>query len=158
MTKRVATIRLIMQGYIGLQVAQLLNLHRQSVSSYVKKFNEGGMDALLERPYAPGKKPYLSEEEEVQLKNMILESTPAQEGVGVEAYWNTRIIQHVLEEKFHVSMTRFGITKMLHRWGLSYTHPTYTLKRTDLRKQQEFQENVQGLKNASKDMVLIYED
>jgi len=148
MAKRVATIHLVMQGYIGLQVAQLLNLHRQSVSSYVQKFNEGGMDALLERHYAPGKKPYLPQEEEVQLKKIILESTPAQEGLGVEAYWNTRIIQHVLEEKFHMSMTRFGITKMLHRWGLSYTRPTYTLKRVDLRKQQKFQENVQELKKT----------
>ena len=32
-SKRVAAIRLVMQGYMGLQVAQLLNLHRHSVSS-----------------------------------------------------------------------------------------------------------------------------
>ncbi|MED4876232.1 helix-turn-helix domain-containing protein [Anoxybacillus geothermalis] len=99
MAKRVAAIRLVMQGYMGLEVAKLLNLYRQSVSGYVQKFNEGVMDALLERRYAPGKKPYLSVEEEVELKRMILESTPAKEGVGVEVYWNTRIIQHVLEEK-----------------------------------------------------------
>lgn len=146
MSKRVAAIRLVMQGYMGLQVAQLLNLHRHSVSSYVQKFNEGGMDALLERRYAPGKKPYLSEKEETHLKNMILMSTPAQEGFGVEAYWDTRIIQHVLEEKWNISMTRYGITKMLHRWGFRYTRPTYTLKRANLRKQQEFQEHVQELK------------
>jgi transposase len=99
MAKRVAAIRLVMQGYMGLEVAKLLNLYRQSVSGYIQKFNEGVMDALLERRYAPGKKPYLSVEEEVELKRMILESTPAKEGVGVEVYWNTRIIQHVLEEK-----------------------------------------------------------
>ncbi|PJW13004.1 hypothetical protein CV945_16725 [Geobacillus sp. Manikaran-105] len=56
------------------------------------------MDALLERRYAPGKKTYLSEAEEVQLKKMILESTPAQEGFEIEAYWNTRILQHVMEK------------------------------------------------------------
>jgi transposase len=117
-------------------VAQLLNLHRKSVSSYVQKFNEGGMGTLLERRYASGKKPYLSEEEEVQLKNTILESTPAQEGFGVESYWDTRITQHVLDEKIHVSMNRFSITKMLHRWELSYTRPTHILKRAYLRKQQ----------------------
>jgi transposase len=98
MAKRVATMRLVMQGYMGLQVTQLLNLHRQSVPSYVQKINEGGMDALLECHYAPGKKPYLSEEE-VQFKQMILEFTPTQERFGVEAYWNTRILQHVLERK-----------------------------------------------------------
>ncbi|MGG3959622.1 helix-turn-helix domain-containing protein [Bhargavaea massiliensis] len=44
---------------MGLQVTQLLNLHRQSVSSYVQKFNKDGMDALLEHRYAPGKLTYL---------------------------------------------------------------------------------------------------
>ncbi|WP_244149288.1 winged helix-turn-helix domain-containing protein [Anoxybacillus pushchinoensis] len=42
-------------------------------------------------------------------------------------------------------MTRYGITKMLHRWGFRYTRPTYTLKRANPRKQQEFQ----GLKKTS---------
>lgn len=70
---------------------------------------------------------------------MILEYTPEKEGFVIEAYWNTRIIQHVLEEKWGISMTRFGITKMLHRWRFSYTRLTYTLKRANHRKQQAFQ-------------------
>lgn len=68
MAKRIAVIRLIMQGYLGIQVAELLNLHRETVSIYVQKFTQGGMDALLERRYAPGRKPYLSPEEERELK------------------------------------------------------------------------------------------
>lgn len=68
MAKRIAVIRLIMQGYLEIQVAELLNLHRETVSIYVQKFNQGGMDALLERRYAPGRKPYLSPEEERELK------------------------------------------------------------------------------------------
>jgi transposase len=52
----------------------------------------------------------------------------------------------MLEEKFHVTMTRFGITKMLHRRGLSYTRPTYTLKRANPQKQQEFQAELHSLK------------
>ncbi|RDV23061.1 helix-turn-helix domain-containing protein, partial [Parageobacillus toebii] len=51
--KRIAAIRLMMQGYLGIQAAELLNLHRETVSIYVQKFNQGGMDALLERRYAP---------------------------------------------------------------------------------------------------------
>ncbi len=68
MAKRIAVIRLIMQGYLGIQVAELLNLHRETVSIYVQKFNQGGMDALLERRYALGRKSYLSPEEEWELK------------------------------------------------------------------------------------------
>ncbi|WP_286173359.1 helix-turn-helix domain-containing protein [Geobacillus sp. E263] len=56
MAKRIAVIRLIMQGYLGIQAAELLNLHRETVSIYVQKFNQGGMEALLEHRYAPGQK------------------------------------------------------------------------------------------------------
>jgi transposase len=55
MAKRIAVIRLIMQGYLGIQVAQLLNIHRETVSIYVQKFNQDGMDALLECRYKNGK-------------------------------------------------------------------------------------------------------
>ena len=55
MAKRVAIIRLVMQGYYAIQVAELLNVHRETISSYVKKFNQGGMEALLHRGYSSGK-------------------------------------------------------------------------------------------------------
>jgi len=128
MAKRIAVIRLIMQGYLGIQVAELLNVHRETVSIYVQKFRQGGMDALLERHYAPGRKPYLSPDEERELRKMLEEGTPADEGYGIETSWNTRIIQHVLEEKFSVTMSRGGICDMLHRWGFRYTRTMRILK------------------------------
>ena len=54
MAKRVAVIRLVMQGYYAIQVAELLNVHRETISSYVKSFNQGGMETLLHRDYSPG--------------------------------------------------------------------------------------------------------
>ena len=36
-----------------------LHLHRETVSEYVKKFNEGGIEGLLHRKYAPGRRAYL---------------------------------------------------------------------------------------------------
>lgn len=52
---RITAVCLVMEGYMGKEVAALCNLHRQSVATYVKKFNEGGMDALLERKCGPGR-------------------------------------------------------------------------------------------------------
>lgn len=146
MAKRVAVIRLIMQGYYAIQVAELLNLHRETVSEYVKKFNTGGMDALLHRDYAPGLSPYLQKEEEQEVCRMLTSSTPAEEGYGCETSWDTRILQEVLEDKFSVSMSRGGIAHMLHRWGFSYTQPTYTLKKADSEKQANFQRQLTVIK------------
>lgn len=51
----ITAVRLVMEDYIGKEVADLCNLHRQSFATYVKKFNEGGIDALLERKCGPGR-------------------------------------------------------------------------------------------------------
>src|SRR6476646_3964912 len=90
MAKRVAVIRLIMQGYYAIQVAELLNVHRETISSYVKKFNHGGMEALLHRKYSPGKPSFLSPEMEQEVRRMIEHSTPAEERYGCDSRWDTR--------------------------------------------------------------------
>ncbi|WMT18096.1 helix-turn-helix domain-containing protein [Parageobacillus toebii] len=77
---------------------------------------------------------------------MLEESTPADEGYGIETGWNTRIIQQVLEEKFSVTMSRGGIGDMLHRWEFRYTRPAYTLKRANPQKQKEFQQEMELIK------------
>jgi transposase len=146
--KRVMAVRFVMEGYQGIEAAALLNLHRQSVSTYVNHFNQGGMDQLLERKSAPGRSPYLSETEEAEVKRWLTESTPAEEGFGLESYWDTRILQHVLEERFHITMSRNGITDMLHRWGFRYTRPTYRLEKANLEKQEYFQRELDVVKKT----------
>ena len=84
--KRVMAARFVMEGYQGLELAALLNLHRQSFSTYVNGFNQGGMDQLLEPKSVTGGSPYLSETEEAEVKRGLTESTPAQEGFGPESY------------------------------------------------------------------------
>jgi transposase len=147
--KRVMAVRLVMEGYQGKTVAALLSIHRQSVSTYVRSFNKGGMDLLLERGKAPGRSPYLSESEEQEVRRMLTESTPAEEGIGPESCWDTRVLQHVLEERFSVFMTRSGIGEMLKRWGFSYTRPTYRLKKANAVKQQQFQQDIDMVKKTS---------
>lgn len=44
--QRVMAVRLVMEGYLGKDVASMLNLCRQSVAFYVSLFNEGGLDLI----------------------------------------------------------------------------------------------------------------
>ena len=87
---------------------------------------------------------------------MIVSSTPAEEGYGCESCWDTRILKHVLEEKFSITMSRSGICEMLKRWGFSYTRPTYTLKRANRQKQEAFQRELDMVKNISFRMKSFY--
>ena len=79
---------------------------------------------------------------------MIEHSTPIEEGYGCESCWDTRILKHVLEEKFSITMSRSGICEMLKRWGFSYTRPTYTLKRANRQKQEAFQRELDMVKKT----------
>ncbi|MFX3625122.1 MAG: transposase [Ectobacillus sp.] len=144
--KRIMAVRLVMQGHKGLDVAAFLGIHRQSVSTYVHSFNEGGMDSLLACGKAPGRLPYLSEQEEGEVRRVLTESTPAEEGMGPESYWDTRVLQAFLEERFSVVMTRSGIGEMLKRWGFSYTRPTYRLVKANPKKQKAFQLDIDMVK------------
>lgn len=148
MRQRVMAVRLIMENYTGKEAAHLLNIHRDTVSTYVKVFNRNGMDGLLERGSSPGKPPYLTEEEKQELKHMILESTPEKEGFGIQVNWDTRVIQHGLEERFSVTMSRSGIHKMLLNMGFSYTRPTYTLAKADVEEQKRFLHDMEMVKKT----------
>ncbi|GEN36880.1 winged helix-turn-helix domain-containing protein [Aneurinibacillus danicus] len=146
--QRVAAVRLVMEGYTGQEVSATLTIHRQSVASYVKKFNEGGLPELLARNVPPGKEPYLSAEQQAELKRIILETTPEEQGIGVYASWDSRIIQELLAKKWGVSMSRGGITHMLHRLNLSYTRPTYILAKADQEKQARFVKQLDMIKKT----------
>nr|WP_233434116.1 hypothetical protein [Geobacillus stearothermophilus] len=39
----------------------MVNVCRQTVSHYVSLFNEGGLELLLHRDFAPGREPFLTE-------------------------------------------------------------------------------------------------
>ncbi|MDY7965619.1 helix-turn-helix domain-containing protein [Bacillus thuringiensis] len=146
--QRLMSVRLVMEGHSATSAAQIIGICRQSVSTYVQTFNSDGIEGLLERRYPPGRTPYLSSGEETEIRNMLIESTPNQEGIGPETHWDTRVLQYLLEDRYHVSMSRGGICDMLHRWGFTYTRPTYRLKKADPLKQQKFLRELNWIKKT----------
>lgn len=97
------SIRLVMDGHSATSAAQMIG-HLSSICFYL-------------RSNRSGRTPYLSFSEETEIRNILIESIPDQEGIGPEAYWDTRVLQYLLEERYHVSMSRGGICDMLHRLG-----------------------------------------
>ncbi|MED0687845.1 helix-turn-helix domain-containing protein [Anoxybacillus ayderensis] len=72
---RVTAVRLVMEGFLGKDVAKMVNLCRPPVSLYVERFNEGGLDHLLDRRLPPGRVPFLTEEQQQELRQLVL-TTP----------------------------------------------------------------------------------
>jgi transposase len=139
-------VRLVMEGYLGKDVAAMLNLCRQSVAFYVSLFNEGGLDLLLDRKSPSGREPFLTPEQQQELKELVLPRTPAELGWDIASSWNTRILQSYIREHYGVMMSREGIRKLLHRLRLSWTRPTYTLAKGDAEQQQAFEKQMDLIK------------
>lgn len=73
--QRVMAVRLVMEGYLGKDVAAMLNLCRQTVVFYVSLFN-----LLLDRKSPLGRVPFLMKKQQQELKQTILIRIPAELG------------------------------------------------------------------------------
>ncbi len=90
--------------------------------------------------FSTGKPPRLPVEQQKQLKQTIIGSLPHEVGFPAKFNWTLEIIASYIEREFGRSYSLRGVSKMLHRLGLSYTKPTYTLAAADESKQKEFVE------------------
>ncbi|WP_110114983.1 helix-turn-helix domain-containing protein [Bacillus sp. CGMCC 1.16541] len=148
MRHRITAVRLVMEGKLGKEVAEICNLHRQTVSEYVHRFNEGGLDLLLERKFGQGRPCFLTEEQQKKLKEVILTSSPSDHELGTAVSWTTPIVSEYILRTYDVQMTQTGVLRMLWRLSLRYTRPTYVLKKADPQKQHWFSHQLEWIKKT----------
>ncbi|MEC5188518.1 hypothetical protein GGQ77_002286 [Geobacillus thermodenitrificans] len=53
---------------------------------------EGGLELLLHRDVAPRREPFLTEEQQEEIKHLVLTTTPAELGWDIASAWNTKIL------------------------------------------------------------------
>jgi transposase len=137
MFERYQTIFLHLQGTKAKQIASILNRSATTVRSYIKAYNEAGIPGL-DRDHSPGAPVRLTNEQQEKLKRTIVESVPHDVGFTARHNWTLELIADFIKREFGPSYSLRGISKMMHRQGLSYTRPTYTLAAADEEKQKIF--------------------
>jgi transposase len=149
MYERYQALYLHLQGIPPEQIAQTLNRSAKTVKGYLHAYETGGL-AGLQMSYSPGAPVRLTPEQQEQLKRTIVESVPHEVGFTARHNWTLEIIAAYIKREFGPSYSLRGISKMMHRQGLSYTKPTYTLEAADPDKQKVFVETTfPGLKKDS---------
>lgn len=135
-----------LKGNTITRIAETLNRSRETVSTYIRTYQNGGLAALRIK-HSPGAPPRLTKEQQEQLKQVIVSSTPHEVGFTARHNWTLEIIATYMEREFGQRYSLRGVSKMMHRRGLSYTKPTYTLAAADPEKQRDFSETTfPGLK------------
>ncbi len=134
---RIKAILALHHGFSYEQIATLLLLDEVTLRRYVQKFQEKGVEGLLEYHYRGGKA-WLSTLQQTELEAYLLSHTltTAKE---VQAYVLT-----VYGKKY----TLIGTTKLLHRLGFTYKKPKVFPGNTSATLQQAFLKNYDDLKKT----------
>ncbi len=106
-----AVKRVVEDGEAPSEVMKSLGLCRTSIYPWLRKFEDEGMEALVEK-IAQGPEPKLSEKQRQQVRRWILGKDPRQYGFYF-GLWSRRIVQQLIEEKLGIKLGLTAVGRLL---------------------------------------------
>lgn len=146
---RYNVILLHLRNYTNKHIASIMDLDAHTVARYINNYKLLGVEGLV-MGKSSGCPRLLTQEQEKTLYDVIVTKTPDQVGFGKRKNWNANIARQWVSDQFNIEYSKRGMLDVLRRLGLSYTRPTYTLKKADPEKQELFKEEFEGLKKTDK--------
>ena len=145
--KRYQVIFLKLTGKPIKEIADIVKVSERTVDNYWAAYRVKGLESLVpKKPTGQPKK--LTDDQEFELLDLIINNTPAGVGFPASYNWNAKIVCDYVLREYNVKYSIRGMTKVLHRLGLSFTRPTYTLKKADPEKQKEFRNDFEEIKKT----------
>jgi transposase len=123
---RYQMILLAHQGHSVAHIAELVFRSRDTVERVLKRFRDGGLDAVPYRT-APGSAPTITPAWIAELLRVI-ELDPHTVGCA-SANWTTGLLATYLAERTGIAVSDEPVRQTLHRHGYVCKRPTWTLKR-----------------------------
>ena len=118
--RRVKAGRMLKSGKKPAEVAKAVGVARQTVYTWVRILEEGGIDALREINLG-GRPAQLTPEQFERLRQMLLEGAPAQ-GFGTEL-WTIKRVRHLIEREFERRYSEVHVWRILGGLGFSSQKP-----------------------------------
>lgn len=145
MFERYQSIYLLLSNMKIDEVAKIVGRSPRTIKNYKRLYHTLGLEGLS-MGKSTGRPNRLTEEQLQQLKDLILTKLPVDVDFSNEFNWTAGIIAKWIKKEYDIEYTISGTVNLLKTLGLSYTRPTYTLAKADLKKQEEFKKTFQGLK------------
>jgi len=145
MKLRYDVIRLHLQKRPNAEIAEICAITHQTVLNYINAYTKSGLDGLtIAKP--PGRSRKLTEEQEKQLYECISTKLPKDVGFDPFVNWTAPLAQQWVHKQFGIQFSERGMRNVFARLNLSYTRPTYVLKKADPVKQEAFKLGFESLK------------
>ncbi len=116
-------------------VAELIKKSRRTIQTWVKIFNESGLEAIAPNS-PPGRPSRLSQDQKEELKLDIM-MHPRELNYEFSNWEGKSVAEHI-HIKFGVVLTVRAVQKLLHALGFSLQRPKYKFPKADPEKQEEF--------------------
>lgn len=127
-------------GFTYFQISQALILDEVTLRRYVERFQEKGIDGLLEYRYTGGRSQLTLIQLE-ELKTFLVDNTQTKA---------KDIVSHI-KKQYNVSYSVIGVAKLIHRLGFTYKKPKIIPGKADRSKQEAFLEKYQEIKSNLKE-------
>ena len=122
--RRKQAVMLFKKGMKRHEIAPIVGVHRLTVGTWIKSWQEGGLAALKAnesgRPKGTGRK--LHPAEEADAKQALVDKCPDQLKLPF-ALWSRQAVQVLFLERFHVEMSLVAVGGYLKRWGFTPQKP-----------------------------------
>jgi transposase len=136
--QRLLAIKYLWEGKSRSEVTQLLGCNYKSLTKWIDKFLEGGIQKVTE-PISHQVPCRLKPSQQLELKKMLLEQKPTD--YGIDRYiWTGKIISQVIQQRWGVTLKDTRIYEILDQLNLSHQKAHRDYANADKRLQQQFVE------------------
>ena len=117
-------IRLKKSGKGYLEIAEIVGVHRNTVSKWWRLYEQEGLPGLTpkKRGVATGSHRTLSSEQEQLIQQLITEKAPDQFKLAF-ALWTREAVQQLIHSRFDIKMPIRTVGEYLKRWGFTPQKP-----------------------------------
>jgi transposase len=111
--RRMLAIALVLEGCSRTDAAEICAMKRQTLRDWVHRFNDNGLDGLLDQPRRNGPLPRLSAAQQAEIETWVDEGADLKRDGVVR--WRRVDLQQRIEPSFGVSLHERTIGKRLHK-------------------------------------------
>lgn len=145
---KINAVILLGVGWTLEEVKEALLIDDETLRSYVKKYQDGGLPELLEVNHK-GSEPHLSEQQIEELRNEL----------DANIYLTTQAVIVFLEKRFKVSYSQSGMRDLLHRLNYEYKKPKLVPGNPDHEAQELFVEQYEDfMLNKPENVEVLFAD
>jgi transposase len=135
---RLLAIKFLAEGKTRTEVSQLVNCTYKTLTSWIDKYLEGGLEKLTES-IEHHVQQRLSPLQKQEFKQMLLFQTPIDYGIE-RNLWTAKIMIQVIDQKWNVQLKDSRIYEIIRELNLSYQKGHRDYANADKKQQKQFVE------------------